>query len=330
MGKVDMDISILLPAALPAPALVAGLAVEMERYPLARVYQGESLVECPFTQLQILAERHGVACGLSVAVMPLRHPVAAAMQADAVAARSGAPVVLGIGPGAPEIQELLLGERYSRPIVVTREYVRAVRRSLNQPARGAETQAAPLFGSVPLPRLGGQPGQVLVGVGVLRPAMARMAGAEADLLIAHAPPVDYLTEVLMPACEAGAATSGRVDRPRTALVLPVALADVVDSIEALARVHAGHVMAPHYRAMYDQAGVIGDGTGLLEATRQVVGSRAIFHGSEDHLVEHLGSLADLGVNEVILDLSATYISQGVEPTLASLGRILRASPFAGC
>lgn len=313
-----MDISLMLPVAMPDPGLIDEVGKMAEGGRVARVYQGEALVECPFVQLGRLVGSARVRCGVSVALMPLRHPVITAVHAAALSARSGTRFVLGIGPGAPQTQSALLGAPYPQPLDAVARYVQAVRTALSQEpvmsARGVPR-------SIPVPLTMGRAADVEIALGALRPGMARLAGRVADSLVAHAVPPSYLSGVLVPAVEQGIVAAARQDDIRIAAVVPVGLVDILGGHEALARAHALHMFAPHYRAMYNRAGLLKNASDPREAMRELIDAGAVGFGDEDDIGRTLRALADSGVHEVILNTSATYLARGAQAAIETVSRI---------
>lgn len=308
----------MLPVAMPVPGLIDEVGKMAEGGQVARVYQGEALVECPFVQLDRLVSSARVGCGVSVALMPLRHPVIAAVHAAALSARSGTRFVLGIGSGAPQTQSALLGAPYPKPLDAVARYVQAVRTGLGQePVMSAREMPR----SSPVPLTMGRAADVEIALGALRPGMARLAGQVADSLVAHAVPPSYVSQVLLPAVRQGVAAAGRQGGIRIAAVVPVGLVDILGGHEALARAHALHMFAPHYRAMYHRAGLLGDTSDPRAAMRELIDAGAVGFGDENDIRGTLHALADSGVHEVILNTSATYLARGPQAAIETMRRV---------
>ncbi|WP_369366206.1 LLM class flavin-dependent oxidoreductase [Streptomyces sp. CG4] len=104
----------------------------------------------------------------------------------------------------------MTGKPYASPLTRTREFVQAVRglvrgESVEQP----EAEYFPITAglpAVPCP-------PIRIGIGVLRPKMARLAGEIADEAVMWMCPPDYLHDVLVPAVKDGLA--GSTCPPRT-------------------------------------------------------------------------------------------------------------------
>jgi alkanesulfonate monooxygenase SsuD/methylene tetrahydromethanopterin reductase-like flavin-dependent oxidoreductase (luciferase family) len=71
---------------------------------------------------------HRVPVGTSVAHMPLRHPMDAAIQARSLAVLTGHRMVLGLGPATSDFVAGLHGKPYDSPRDTCVEYLTAVRR----------------------------------------------------------------------------------------------------------------------------------------------------------------------------------------------------------
>jgi alkanesulfonate monooxygenase SsuD/methylene tetrahydromethanopterin reductase-like flavin-dependent oxidoreductase (luciferase family) len=142
--------------------------------------------------------------GLAVTLMPLRHPFEAAVQTVSLARITGQSLVAGFGPGPTLFQEMLLGRRYCSPLTAVREYVTIVKGLLLGGPVDVQGHYCTCRAS-----LGVASPTVEIGLGVLRPGMARLAGEVADVAITWLTPAPYVRDVIRPALEEGAAKAGR-------------------------------------------------------------------------------------------------------------------------
>lgn len=118
--------------------------------------------------------------GSAVALMPMRHPLTAALNARSIAALSGRPYIAGIGPAATALQRSMLGAPYRAPVTATRHYATTMRTLLQ--GKSAETlDSMGPTGELQLPPVESSP--VEIGLGVLREPMAKLAGQVADWAI---------------------------------------------------------------------------------------------------------------------------------------------------
>jgi alkanesulfonate monooxygenase SsuD/methylene tetrahydromethanopterin reductase-like flavin-dependent oxidoreductase (luciferase family) len=167
---------------------------------VARLWQGQTIAIEPH---QGFASQAGsglrIPLGLAVTLMPLRHPFEAAFQAASLARITGQSLVAGFGPG-PTLQEMLLGRRYRSPLTAVREYVTIVKGLLLGGPVDVQGHYYTCRAS-----LGVASPTVEIGLGVLRPGMARLAGEVADVAITWLTPAPYVRDVIRSALEEGAA-----------------------------------------------------------------------------------------------------------------------------
>ena len=162
---------------------------------------------------------------------------------------------------------------------------------------------------------------VELGLGVLRPAMARLAGSVADVAISWLTPPHYCSDILVPALEAGAVD--RVSPPRLTAVVAVGVDAVGRDPIGLAK--AGlehHLSAPHYGDALQKAGfdiVIGD---AVHNVREVVDRGLYVYGSPAQVVDALEEYFAAGVQEVVLNLSGVFIAHGPFAALRDLDAIV--------
>src|SRR5690606_32168474 len=143
-----------------------------------------------------------------------------------------------------------------------------------------------------LPPLPGQ--SVEVGLGVLRPRMARLAGELADVAITWLTPASYLAQRILPALEEGAAAAGR-STPRTVAIVPVALpAAGRDPIDLALASNGMHLQTPHYRDMLRQAGVTVDPANPRLSARALLDSHAFCYGEPAEVVKQLDAYRAAG------------------------------------
>ncbi|MFU8872174.1 LLM class flavin-dependent oxidoreductase [Micromonospora sp. SL4-19] len=260
-----------------------------------------------------------VPTGIGVSLMPLRHPYEAAMQARSVALATGHPVVAGFGPGSRDFQTNIMGAPYDSPLTTARTYVQVVRRlldgevvRLDGPELRLNAQLAPAAAA-----------PVEVGLGVLRPKMAMVAGEVADVAITWLTPPSYIRDVLAPALRAGAAKAGRTAPPRIAAMVPVGIdrEDVPAETLALAS-NAAHLQAPHYLDMLRQAGIPLAGRDLQSAARAVVEANAFVRGDLDTVVKRLAEYGEAGVDEIVLNLTGVHKACGPQAAFSDLKTIL--------
>ncbi|WP_030792810.1 LLM class flavin-dependent oxidoreductase [Streptomyces sp. NRRL S-920] len=323
---------VIVPVQITRPDTVAPFATLVRDTDARRLWTGQGFATDAHQVFAHLAGRGlAVPTGISVGLMALRHPFEAALQARTLSVVTGFPVVAGYGPGEPEFVEALGGTRYPAPVSFSRRYAQEVRSLLHgepAPADGghrAGRARLPAFDH-PMPE---------VGLGVLRPAMARAAGAVADVAITWLTPPPYVARTIVPALEAGAAgrrtpapgpgSDGRPTVPRIVTVVPVALAGKGRDPEVLA-FHAArhHMSVPHYADMLRRAGVALDPADPRASSRALIESGAFVTGDADQVVRALERYRDAGVDEVVLNPAGVLATEGLPAAVRDVEEILAA------
>ncbi|MFG2311997.1 LLM class flavin-dependent oxidoreductase [Streptomyces sp. NPDC048566] len=315
------DYSVLIPFLPRRPEQILPYAGLVHWTHARRLWQGQSLmVEPHHGFVHAAGAGFRVPTGLGVTLMPLRHPYEAALQARSLALATGRSVVAGFGPGAPSLQQALLGAPYRSPLTAAREYLTAVRGLLaGEDVRmaGEYVTCAAQLAPFPSPR-------VDLGLGVLRPAMARLAGEVADVAITWLTPAAYLRDTVLPAMREGAAEAGR-PVPRLTAIVPVALArdDRTPGEIALAG-NAAHLGLPHYLDMLRRSGVQVTGTDRAADARALVAGRGFLSGDLGDLVAQLREYEDAGVDEVVLNATGVANCYGPKESSEELRTLLTA------
>ncbi|MFI0819800.1 LLM class flavin-dependent oxidoreductase [Streptomyces sp. NPDC021098] len=289
----------------------------------ARLWQGQSMVLEPHqTFVGVAGAGFRVPAGLGVTLMPLRNPFEAATQARSVALATGHPVTAGFGTGAVQFQRNILGSAYSSPLNTARAYVTAVRSLLDGELVQRDGPEFTLTGQLPLtvaPR-------VDVGLGVLRPGMASLAGEVADAVITWLTPPSYLKDVLVPAVAEGMKKAGRTRRPRIIAMVPVGLRrDETDPERLALASNLAHLQAPHYQDMLRRAGAdIGDGNDVHQAARAVVDTGGFVTGDLDDVLKGLDAYRQAGADEIVLNTTGVNKMFGPPEAMADLRTLLKA------
>ncbi|SDK53472.1 LLM class flavin-dependent oxidoreductase [Nonomuraea jiangxiensis] len=271
----------------------------------ARLWLGQSLrAETHQVVAHLAGGGHQVPTGTSVTLMPLRHPLQAALEARSLASMTGHPVVAGFGASAPEFVSVLNGTPYRRPAAMAREYLSTVRALLD--GRGLRGFTLPPLRHPP----------VELGAGVLRPGMARVAGECADVAITWMTPPSYVRDVLLPALSEGAGDVRAV--PRVATVVHVALSRPGRDATRLAELAAGHhLRAAHYADMLRRAG--------LEASpRAMVDGGLFVTGTARRVADQLHEYFLAGVDEIILNTTGVLLAEGGPAAIGEAEEILTA------
>ncbi|MEU9502456.1 LLM class flavin-dependent oxidoreductase [Streptomyces sp. NPDC048196] len=313
-------ISVLVPFVPHRPEHIVPYAAYLQWSQAHRLWQGQStLVESHQAFAFAAGAGFRVPVGTGVTLMPLRHPYEAAVQARSLAAATGHPVVAGFGPAAEVFQTSLMGAPYTSQLTAVAEYISAVRGLLE--SDGVEQEGAYFrirTGLHPLPTP-----PVEVGLGVLRPRMARLAGELADVAITWLTPADYVRDVVAPALREGAERKGR-KTPRVVSIVPMAVSRPDRDPVLLARAsNTGHLNMPHYRDMLRRAGIETVPTDLAAGAKGLVDGGAFLYGPVEELAERIRHFWASGVDEVVVNLTGVYAAYGPQAALNELDEIVR-------
>ncbi|RZU51338.1 alkanesulfonate monooxygenase SsuD/methylene tetrahydromethanopterin reductase-like flavin-dependent oxidoreductase (luciferase family) [Krasilnikovia cinnamomea] len=301
--------SILLPFAPTQPEHVVPFAKLVQQAGATRLWQGQGMVLESHQLAAWLAGRGlRVPVGFGVSLMPFRSPYLAALEARSTAMATGHPVVAGFGPGSAQLQAALLGSPYRKPLQAARDYLRAVRGLL---AGDAEQALVPAVAP-----------PVQVGLGVLRPRMARLAGEAADVAITWLCSADYVRTTLIPSIRAAERT---LEAPvQVTAIVPCALADPDRDLTALVEAACGaHSRAPHYADVLRRSGVELRGAPTRDAHR-LADSGVFLYGSAEDIHQRLDAYRAAGVDEVVLNVTGVASVYGPRAAARDLLALLRA------
>lgn len=289
--------------------------------PAARLWQGQTQLldpHDPFTYAAACGFR--VPAGIGVTLMPFRHPMEAALQARSLALATGHPVVAGFGPGEADLQEAMLGQRYASPLTASREYVGTVRRLLAGEHVTLDGDYVRCDMSLyPVPHPG-----VEVGLGVLRPRMARVAGEVADVAVLWLAPAGYIADELVPPLRAGAAEAGRPS-PRVVAIVPMCLEAAGRDPQRVALASNGaHLQGPHYQDMLRRAGIdVRPGDPQHNAGGLIDGG-AFLTGDAEGIAKQIAAFHEAGVDEVVVNVTGVHQTAGSAAALAEIEAIVSA------
>ncbi len=312
--------SVLLPFLPRRPEQVLPYAALVQWTRAQRLWQGQAMFVEPHQGFAYAAGAgFRVPVGLGVTLMPLRHPYEAALQARSLAMTTGQPVIAGFGPGAKQFQRGLLGTSYASPLTAVREYLTAVRGLLDGGGqtltRGEYFACDAELAAFPAPR-------VDIGLGVLRPGMARLAGEIADVAITWLTPASYLRKTVVPALREGAEAAGR-PVPRLTAIVPLALSRTGHTAAEVALAsNAAHIRAPHYIDMLRRSGVDVAGDDPLTNAAALVEGGAFLSGDLPALGEQLAAYRDAGVDEIVLNVTGLCNVSGPQAAMEELKTLL--------
>lgn len=318
-----MEVSVLLPFVPRRPEQVLPFAGLIKWTRAARLWQGQSTVIEPFHGF---AHSSGagfrVPTGIGVALMPLRHPFDAAQMAHSAVLTSGEPMRIAVGPGAAAFQKAMLGASYASPLTAAREYVAIMRGLLD----GDQVDFAGRyyqchFGLHPMPAP-----RVEVGLGVLRPKMAHLAGEIAENVVTWLTSPAYLEGTICPAIKEGAATASQ-RAPSVTTFVPVGLYRPGRNAQELALESArAHLQGPHYIDMLAKAGIQVSGRPTLEDAQKLIDGGVFLYGRPDRIGRGLDAYAAAGVDEIVLNLTGTCALHGLRATVQDLEVLLTHLP----
>lgn len=314
------DCAVMFPVSSIDPKEVETFARFADLSGLQRMYMGQGLIfETHTTLARIVGGGTRVPLGTAVTLMPMRHPVVAAMQARELAVFSNNKYVAGLGLGSRHFVETVGGGWPRSPLTYTREYATIVRDLLEH----GEVDVQGDYFSVKTRLEPPLDVDVDVALGVLRPAMTRLAGEVADLGISWLTPPEYCAEQLVPALEKGGVHRDR--RARLAAVVAVAVdRPGRDPVELAKAGLLNHLRAPHYGDALQKAGYdvrIGDGE---HNAREIVDRGLFVHGSPEEIVDQLAAYKEAGVDEIILNTGGVRLSEGPVEALTDLKEIVEA------
>lgn len=317
-----MSYSVMVPLVPRRPEQVLPFAALVQWTHAQRLWQGQSVLMESHQQFAHAAGAgFRVPTGLGVTLMPLRHPFEAALQARSVAMATGQPVIAGYGPGAESFQRAILGRPYRSPLQAAREYIGIVRGLLRGESMDVDGTYFRFHGALPAYPAPG----VRLGLGVLRPGMARLAGEIADVAITWLTPPDYLAEVVVPALREGAIAAGR-DVPRLVAMVPAALRRRDrDPVEFCLAGNSVHMALPHYADMLARSGIDMNRPDPRDRARELIAGRAFVEGDIDSVVGQLDAYRRAGVDELVLNVAGVCSVLGPDAALAELRQLIRAT-----
>jgi alkanesulfonate monooxygenase SsuD/methylene tetrahydromethanopterin reductase-like flavin-dependent oxidoreductase (luciferase family) len=311
--------SLMMPFMPTRPEQVLTLAGFVQHGPAHRLWHGQSLlVEAYQSFTHLAGAGFRIPVGFGVTLMPMRHPLEAALQAQSLAVTTGHSVVAGFGPGARIFQEWVMGSPYRSQLGAVREYVTIVGELLRNGATRYDGEFFRCRADLPvLPRP-----PIEIGLGVLRPGMARLAGEVADVAVTWLTPVEYLTRVIVPALEEGARATGR-PRPRLVAVVPVALAlPDRDPVDVVLAGSTGHLQMAHYQDMLRRSGIDVDPDDMRRSAKEVLAGGAFLFGSAVEVADGLARYAAAGVDEIVLNATGVCLSDGLGAAVSDVRSII--------
>lgn len=320
-----MKLSVLVPVLPTAVGEVLPFAGLVKHSSADRLWQGHNLVLDSYQVFsQLAAHGAGVPMGSGVALAPLRSPVDAAVQVNSLLAVTGQSLVAGFGPGAPAFQSSILGEPYRSPLTAMGEYLTVLRDLLD--GRPVDHQGE--YHRVHAQLLTLPQRQLELGLGVLRPAMADLAGRVADTAITWLCPPTWIDGTLAPRLRAAATAAGR-PTPRVVAVVPVCPdrpgRDVDEALWVGSRLH---LAGPHYQDMLGRSGIDLDPADTRGAVGALRAADVMLGGSDEEIAAGLARYAAAGVDELVLNTTGVAALHGRDAALDDLVRFFTTPALA--
>ncbi len=251
----------MLPGGLPM-ADAQRLAAESEEAGAEAVWVADVRREPYLLSAAALSTTTRVEVGTNVAVAFSRSPAATAQAAWDLARWSGGRFVLGLGSQVKGTLERRFGVSADHPGSMLRDYVHAVRGCFSAYRQGHGRYEGEHYGiRQPVFMPGADEGwpEPPIYVAGVNPLMTAIAGECADGFAAHMFSTEsYLTRVIEPALDEGAARTGR-NRP---LVL---LSIVVAPSRTMLATQMTTYTVPGYRGVLDEAGLTSEADAILAA-----------------------------------------------------------------
>lgn len=243
-------------------AAIPGLARAVEAANLDGLWSSETQHD-PFLPLALVAEHtQRVEFGTAVAIAFARSPIVLAHTAWDLAAQSGGRFILGLGTQVKPHIERRFGMSWSgKPVSQLREFVQVLRAVWASWQNGTRlnfrgehykvTLMTPFFSPAPLQPLQADIPIYIAGVGA---PLSELAGEVADGFVVH--PFNtarHLSEVVLPAIEAGAKQAGRSLREVVLAGNAFVALDETEREAARAQI-AFYASTPSYRPVLDLHG----------------------------------------------------------------------------
>ncbi|GAA4035992.1 hypothetical protein GCM10022247_72070 [Allokutzneria multivorans] len=306
--------SVFYPFEVTDARAVLPFAELVRRGPLERLWLGQSTsVETHHVLAYLAGAGMTVPMGTAVTLLPLRNPYEAALEARSLAALTEHPFVAGFGSSWELFVTSVEGKPYASPRRAMHEYLSCVRTLIDgevAEVQGEYVNLRSVLGPM------AHPG-VEVGAGVLRPAMARTAGAVADVAITTLTPPAYVRDVLVPALRTGA--EGRERVPRVVTLVHAATEQPGRDPLHLAKTGAiRHMGLPHYGAMLRSAGLEFDVADQDGCAAALIEAGLFLTGSPEHIAAELHRYREAGADEVVLNPCGVLVAEGQDAALRDL------------
>ena len=186
---------------------------------------------------------------MGTAVVPIwpRHPLALALQVDALESLAPGRIRLGVGPSTPAAMSPF-GADFRRPLSHMREYLTCLRTLFGEGRVDFQGEFVRARGRLAAPL----PTQVLASA--LGQGAFRLCGEAADGAITWVCPPRYVKSTGLPALRSGASAAGRVPPP-IVLCVPTMVTEDVNELQRAAQRYIGPYRGfQYYREMFQESG----------------------------------------------------------------------------
>jgi F420-dependent oxidoreductase-like protein len=297
-GKLaNKTIGVAIPAADPAITVANIMKAEAAGVPAAWLTSGGSAGDSLTILAAAAAQTSSILLGTSIMQTWSRHPVTAARQAQTIYGIAPNRIRLGVGPSHRQGMIDTFGVDFKAPLGHLREYIRILKRLLQEgfvDFKGAHYTAR---ASVPAPL------DIPVMASALRPSSFELCGEESDGAISWVCPLEYLREQALPALKAGAAKAGR-PVPPLIVHAPVCVSEDMEEVREGVNRQLGYFPnSPFYAAMFASAGF--DNSQDTGWTDEMLDS-VVISGDEETVAGKITDVFGWGASEVL----ATIITTG--------------------
>jgi 5,10-methylenetetrahydromethanopterin reductase len=227
-------------------------------------------------------------------------------------------VATAVGPAATVIQRGLTGSVYGSQLGAVEDYIRIMRPLVSGSPANHQGEYFSFQGELPA-RAAHVPVPE-IGLGVLRPRMAELAGSVADFAVTYLTPKAYVENQILPALARGAERANR-RQPRVVVIVPCIVQRAGRDPAKLAS--SPHLQLSHYVAMLAKAGLDVDLAQPEVNAKVAVEGRAVLTGEIGEVVDGLVEFA-LVADEVVVSVAGVCQALGPRAALEDLQEILAA------
>ncbi|MDE0131624.1 MAG: LLM class flavin-dependent oxidoreductase [bacterium] len=248
---------------------------------------------------------------MGTAVVPIwpRHPLALAMQVDALESLAPGRIRLGVGPSTPAAMSPF-GADFRRPLTHMREYLTCLRTLFKEGRVDFRGEFVRARGKLAAPL----PTEVLASA--LGHGAFRLCGEVADGAITWVCPPHYVRTTGLPALRSGALAADRVPPP-IVLCVPTLVTDDIHEVQRAAQRHIAQYRGyQYYREMFEKSGYPpGD-----EQLPSPLVDELVVHGSVSEVAARLSDLATWSEVMVFPLTGGLADRRGFERSLEAIGR----------